>query len=170
MFSVVHMNFCFNHTGSVSTSLTPWNPLLCPLPKLPTHCVRYTDGSCGSRPPRASPVRRQTGAMRRKGSTTEKPDVPRTRASDEETELSYRKRESGDGAGSLLEEVKPLVMLGVLTQPLLLGKPRTPQKRPQRWDQLAAGSLEDSLGAWRQQSERGQCSLGTATPIARKCI
>ena len=56
--------FYFNHTGSVSTSLTPWNPLLCPLPKLPTHCVRYIDGSSGNQPLRASPVRRQTGAMR----------------------------------------------------------------------------------------------------------
>ena len=56
--------FFFNHTGSVSTSLTPWNPLLCPLPKLPTHCVRYIDSNSGNQPPIASPVRRQTGAMR----------------------------------------------------------------------------------------------------------
>ena len=153
MFSVVHMNFFFNHTGSVSTSLIPWNPLLCPLPKLPTHCVRYIDRSSGNRHPRASPVRRQIGAMRWKGSPTEKPDVPRTQASDEETELSSKKRESGDGAGSLQGEVKPLEMLGVLTQPLLLGKPRTPRNQPRGWDQLAAGSLEDSLGAWRQRSE-----------------
>lgn len=57
-------DFFFNHTGSVSTSLTPWNPLLCPLPKLPTHCVRYIDSNSGNQPPIASPVRRQTGVMR----------------------------------------------------------------------------------------------------------